>query len=355
MWGDAEVRFEIRQERHLNRRPYTVGFLTVVLMVALRVVIGWHFFQEGLAHKRSSNWSSEGFLRQAKGPLAEYFKPYTAGFHKWDQLVAIPLAAEPMTVANEGEPQGQKAEVAASDAAGNSPVYGKWYQEIVHDWNGRQAEIANFYRFSDEQKQSSAAVLSQYVDKLTALLAKDEEEIAAYRHELYRNQQMASQPGAEEIPVERARLARREQNPTGEPGISSSGSVAEWRSDVEALEAAWQHDVLALRSEEQVKLGQFVEAKSDLKKIDTAMTWLLIGGGGLLMVGLFTRLAAVALAAFLVVVVASQPPWMAGTLDTYFQGVECVALLVLASSHVGRWAGLDFFVHHVLLRPFRRA
>ena len=225
----------------------------------------------------------------------------------------------------------------------------------MQDWNGRQTEIANFYRFSDEQKQSSAAVLSQYVDKLTALLAKDEEEIAAYRHELYRNQQMASQPGAAEIPYERARLARREQNPTGEPGISSSGSAAEWRSDVESLEAAWQRDVLALRSEEQVKLGQFVETKSDLKKIDTAMTWLLIGGGGLLMVGLFTRLAAVALAVFLLMVIASQPPWMAGTVETYFQGVECVALLVLASSHVGRWAGLDFFVHHVLLRPFRRA
>ena len=97
------------------------------------------------------------------------------------------------------------------------------------------------------------------------------------------------------------------------------------------------------------------DVKSDLKRIDTAITWLLIVGGGLLVVGLFTRLSAVVLALFLLTVMATQPPWIAGTVETYYQGVECVALLVLATSPAGRWAGLDFFVHHVLLRPFRRA
>ena len=74
---------------------------------------------------------------------------------------------------------------------------------------------------------------------------------------------------------------------------------------------------------------------------------------GALVAGLFTRLSALALALFLISVIASQPPWIAGTTSTYFQGVECVALLVLATSHVGRWGGLDFFIHHLFLRPFR--
>jgi uncharacterized membrane protein YphA (DoxX/SURF4 family) len=76
-------------------------------------------------------------------------------------------------------------------------------------------------------------------------------------------------------------------------------------------------------------------------------------GGACLVVGLFTRLSALVLALFLVSVIASQPPWIPGTIDTYYQGAELAGLLVLATSHVGRWGGLDFFVHHLLLRPFR--
>jgi hypothetical protein len=65
----------------------------------------------------------------------------------------------------------------------------------------------------------------------------------------------------------------------------------------------------------------------------------------------------VVLAIFLGSVIASQPPWVAGALTTVFnyQAVEFVALLVLASSRVGRWGGLDFFIHHLFLRPFRSA
>ena len=72
-----------------------------------------------------------------------------------------------------------------------------------------------------------------------------------------------------------------------------------------------------------------------------------------LVIGLFTRLSAVVLALFLLSIILSQPAWLSGTVDTYNQTVECIALLVLASSHVGRWAGLDFFVHHLFLKPFR--
>ncbi len=98
------------------------------------------------------------------------------------------------------------------------------------------------------------------------------------------------------------------------------------------------------------------EVRSELKKIDTAIVWLLIVGGGLLMIGLFTRLSALALALFLMTVMATQPPWVPGAVTTVlnYQSVELVSLLALATSPVGRWAGLDFFVHYVLLRPFRR-
>ena len=70
-------------EKYLNARPFTIGFATVLAMVALRVTIGWHFFQQGLAHKNNPKWAGEvdGFVHQAKGPLADTFKHHLAIFH----------------------------------------------------------------------------------------------------------------------------------------------------------------------------------------------------------------------------------------------------------------------------------
>jgi uncharacterized membrane protein YphA (DoxX/SURF4 family) len=133
-------------------------------------------------------------------------------------------------------------------------------------------------------------------------------------------------------------------------------SPAEWLASVKGLGEAFVTDGLALRTEEQVDRGALPEPMTEMKRMDTAVTWLLIIGGGCLIIGLFTRLSALALALFLASVVLSQPFWVADAVKTtYFEWVELVALLVLATSHVGRWAGLDFFIHHVLLRPFRSA
>ncbi len=114
----------------------------------------------------------------------------------------------------------------------------------MQDWSRERGDIANYYAFSDEQNKSSEKMLAHYRDELALLLRSDEADIAAYRQELYRTGQMAAQPGAEEIPSERARLAKREQNPVGEPGISTGSSAADWRADAEALEQNWEHDVL---------------------------------------------------------------------------------------------------------------
>ena len=56
-------------------RAKQFGFLTMVLLVLLRLAIGWHFLYEG-AHKLDSfvhgdkPWTSAGYFREAPGPLA---------------------------------------------------------------------------------------------------------------------------------------------------------------------------------------------------------------------------------------------------------------------------------------------
>jgi len=60
------------------------------------------------------------------------------------------------------------------------------------------------------------------------------------------------------------------------------------------------------------------------------------------MVGLLTPLAGWAAALFLLGVVLSQMPGYPGTTPTYFQAIEALACVVVATTDSGRYAGLDF-------------
>ena len=45
----------------------------MIAITALRILVGWHFFYEGLTKLTAPSWSAAGFLKQAKGPLAGSF------------------------------------------------------------------------------------------------------------------------------------------------------------------------------------------------------------------------------------------------------------------------------------------
>jgi thiosulfate dehydrogenase [quinone] large subunit len=47
--------------------------LQMTTIVVLRVLIGWHFLYEGLAKLAKPDWTAAGFLKQARGPLADLF------------------------------------------------------------------------------------------------------------------------------------------------------------------------------------------------------------------------------------------------------------------------------------------
>jgi hypothetical protein len=83
-----------------------------------------------------------------------------------------------------------------------------------------------------------------------------------------------------------------------------------------------------------------------LHRIDTVIAWTLMIVGACLIVGLFTRLAAVVGALFLLSIICAQPPWLATSVQTYTynQSVEMLALLMLATTRVGRWCGVDYFI-----------
>ena len=84
--------------------------------------------------------------------------------------------------------------------------------------------------------------------------------------------------------------------------------------------------------------------KSALQTIDKVMTNVVLGVGVCLILGLFTRVACLLGAAFLLSVVLTQPFWVSDAQPTFNQWVELIALLTLATTNVGKWGGLDFFI-----------
>jgi len=59
---------------HPVKNKYSLACYAIVLIVLLRVGIGWHFFYEGVnKFDPASNFSAEGFLGIAKGPTADLY------------------------------------------------------------------------------------------------------------------------------------------------------------------------------------------------------------------------------------------------------------------------------------------
>ena len=50
----------------------------MIALTVLRVLIGWHFFYEGLSKLTAPSFTAAGYLKQAKGPLAGAFHSLAA-------------------------------------------------------------------------------------------------------------------------------------------------------------------------------------------------------------------------------------------------------------------------------------
>ena len=140
--------------------------------------------------------------------------------------------------------------------------------------------------------------------------------------------------------------------------------AAEVRTALITGESDLAHDAAAFVAELKKDLngGTAVDEEKTTsmgQTMDKATTWFLIAVGACLMGGLFTRLACVLGAGFLVMTYLTYPPFPWYPLPPNTEGnplfinknvIECIALLALACMPTGRWLGLDAIV----LRPFCR-
>lgn len=280
----------------------------MVLLVLLRLAIGWHFYSEGVSHCTDPEWSSAGVLRDAKGPLAPVFRSY------------LPDAKDLEVLSNAKTPE----------AAGD------WLKRIAESMAAEKQRFADYYQFDADQTAAAEKLLKLRQDQALSWGPAHKEDLETYIHERQRLAKQQAEPAAENVPFQKQRIAAKQAE------LNAQGSG--WLADLQAVQHEFRHELSALRTDEQMGRGLPPRPSSPLATVDKVMMYGILGIGVCLILGLFTRLACLLGAAFLLSVVLTQPFWVSDAKPTYNQWVEMVALLALASTNVGKWGGLDFFL-----------
>jgi uncharacterized membrane protein YphA (DoxX/SURF4 family) len=125
--------------------------------------------------------------------------------------------------------------------------------------------------------------------------------------------------------------------------------LAGWTSEVVSIWDSFEDQINSLAVDAQADKGRYLihkpfdQENSKLKVVNKVIPWFDTIIGVLLILGLFSRLASGAAAIFLLSVIATQPPFVPGTTDTYYIAIEMAACLVIFATCAGRFGGLDYF------------
>ena len=336
---DSERRFP------LNGKKYQIGLLAVVLLVALRLTIGWHFFYEGVWKiANAEKFSASEFLTISKGPFAPLFYAMVSDL---DGRVGL---ASARALYKDGK-----------EKAGcvTSPVY-------LEAWTKAKDQFVLRNQLSDEQAQAVEAKHAQYKESLELFMTENSQDIAAHFGALDRYI-ARKKSGTNEAAHEKKRI--------WDEQMKLRGEADGWLASLDAMGAEMClafYNVLDSEQKRRASIPSVVTAperlpvpvpfvKSRSQFLDLAVTYGLTAIGLCMLLGFCNRLACLGGGAFLISVLMTQPPWPtiyppapevvghALIVDKNF--VEMVAIFMLAALPVGRWAGLDHFLYHWIGRP----
>jgi uncharacterized membrane protein YphA (DoxX/SURF4 family) len=284
----------------VSRSSYCISGLAAAAIVLLRVGIGVHFLAEGwtkLVHPRPF---SGGFFSNAKGPLAPLYKNLV-----WDADGLYRL-----------------------DATGT-----------LAEWDAYRSRIVNHYGFDEKQQKAAADAVKRYEGRLRQFLGSKSETIDEYNQWLERREKNAKDPARQlaSLQTHDARIATETRKLYGEliPTIDKLWKDVEADLNAIATDEQWQrHGRLAI--------GKPGRGLVDSETMDRVIPWFDVAVGACLILGLFTRPAAVLGALFLASVCAAQWPLSPGAAPIYNQAIEMLALVALAAIGAGRFVGLDY-------------
>ena len=350
-------------------------FLALAAILVLRVTVGYHFFKEG-TNKLKYGFDASGFLSSAKGPLANQFKSMVDDHDgkkrlgiKIDKsasgIGSISISPE-LTLAlwkdfrdqavsqyRFGDPelvkQLQTQRTKMAEAIQSARAEGKADEALALEQERKQAELKILKIRS--QLPRSEQILDDATSELKQWISQNEAEIVAH-YGTENREQGFDRDGENKADAALYVDSLRYQVDT----ITSDRKkkLYGWYANIENIWDAYEGQINALATEDQIKAAgsaapvvaarQFDQPFSALKIINLIIPWFDTIVGVLLILGLFTRLASSAAAAFLLSVILTQPPWIPGTAPTYFYAIELAALLVLFATCAGRIGGLDFFL-----------
>jgi uncharacterized membrane protein YphA (DoxX/SURF4 family) len=311
----------------LTTSTYRYGTVAVVALVALRLAVGWHFYREGADKIIEGNFTSVGFFKTAKGPLVPLYQYFI-----WDR---------------DGR--------ARLDQQATLDAWTQYRQRVVDHYGfeeqqQEQAERVFAYRAGDPDDES--AQVNERDGQLTRFFKENKEDIKEYLNGLERrdrNRHDAARQGVESLRGQSEQIEKDLQK-----------KVGPWLSGLDLLWKGYEEDLNNLATEEQagrgwVKLGKPGRHFLDNIFIDQIIPYFDLLVGACLILGLGTRVMALAGAGFLASIVGTQWPGAPGSIATYYQVIEVFAMLVLAAFGAGRFAGLDFFFDWLRLRYCKRS
>ncbi|WP_435015612.1 DoxX family protein [Tundrisphaera sp. TA3] len=303
-------------------RRYYPGFFGALFLVVLRTAIGWHFMYEGtqkiLTTPEGKNsvlarifpvpegppFSSEGYLRNATGPLAPKFRgmiPDVDSLRKLD-----PKALE-------------------------------------DDWSLLTARVADHYRFDEAQRAEATRALQDRIKVADDWfqVVENREKVKKYKDDLAEIEKVENNPRALESEKLNAWKERKAVD------TDRRALVKEMDTWTDTL----RDSLVKLAKPEQVEAaGPYAVPPTEIEKIDRLTMYGLTAVGLCLMLGLFTPLAALGGAAYLLSFYLSMPPWPGLPEGPNLEGhyryvnknlIEMFACLALASTPNGLWIGID--------------
>jgi len=307
------------------KRKYQISLLAVVILVMLRIGIGWHFLHEGIWKFKQPDFSARPFLLQARGPLANLYR----------SLIPDLFGEERLS-----------------------------FEGITLRWSRIEKQAAEHYGYDVKQLQEAKQLhdqrVAQYDDKLR--VKPDDKKSGAkrvfnrhvrwYKEALARWRAAEAKSETHQVPYQRQRhwddlvKLRRQAQP--------------WLTEVDKLEEEFRQDLTQLATaQQQASAGKLPQERNWLDILENLATYSLMAMGVCLMIGFLTRLAAFGGALFLLTaVVLSQmslpnaypvPPPSAGHAFLINKEViEMLVLLLISVTAVGRWGGLDYLGHRLL-------
>lgn len=362
-----------------------VSILTACLLVLLRVAIGWHLFYEGAwKEQHKDTWSSQGFLRAARGPGA---------------LPARWMAGDP-TVTRDGWAFEELRSASPLDPTADlrerfsvpAPVEGRFDEKKLYEympeplkeeWEAYTKRFVAYYKLDDAARKQVDTLIRQHENETVRWLLEGEKKVP--RQSSATGTIEVTKKTPERVRDYMAKVAEvREIRERYLPAVSDSAKAklekaiaeeksqrAELLADLNDRTDKLKADLRSLLTYEQRRMAPMPDPDArpadspkeweGLDRLNTVVRWGLIAIGLGLLVGFFTRFACLGGVLLLVAFYLPTPPAPLGLADPQarehffavnWNVIEALALLTLATTRSGRWFGIDGLLQFLL--PWRR-